>query len=363
MRLTAAMSPILPQTSFDRTGPPSVAAIVLNWNGFDDTCIAVDSLLAQTWQPLSVHVVDNGSANNEAARLEARFGARIRLHRHATNKGFPGGHNDLLRALLDQPDGPRYLALLNNDASAAPDWIAELIACAERHPDTGACASLMRFRDRPDLVENAGVVLLRSGEAIPRGRGQPVGAFANEAELLGVCAGAALFRAEALRDVGLFRDDFFLNFEDVDLSLRLVIAGWRCRFAPGAQVHHGLGQSIRKVRDEAFEVRSMRNLDFAYLVNMPWQVLVCGLPWLLLGWLLAPIVCLLLGRRAHARTLLRGHWRLLRDRKLLLAERRALRPLRRRAWWQIFALQGSTAALYGRYLRDVVVLRRREALR
>lgn len=342
---------------------PRVAAIVLNWNGCDDTIAAVDSLLAQDWPGLAIHVVDNASSGDDVERLARRYGARIHLRRHDRNLGFADGHNGLLRELLAAPDGPDYMALLNNDAAAAPGWIAALVAAAEADPRVGACASLMRFRDRPDVVENAGVVMLRSGEAIPRGRGRPAGEFDAPCELLGVCGGAALFRAAALRAVGVFRGEFFLNFEDVDLSLRLVACGWRCRYVPEASVAHGLNRSIAKVRDEAFAVRSIRNMDFAYLVNMPLPALLLASPWLALAWLGAPLACVFVGQWRYARTIVRGHARTLAEFGDVLAARAALRPLRAASWRDVWRRHGSTAAAYGRFLRDVVWRRRREALR
>jgi GT2 family glycosyltransferase len=338
--------------------PPLVAAIVLNWNGIDDTRSAVRSLLAQTWPRLCVHVIDNGSANGEADRIAQEFGDRIELHRIADNLGFAAGHNGVLQRLLD--DGAaRYIALLNNDAEAAPDWIEQLVATAEREPGVGACASLMVFRSDPATVENAGVVLLRTGEALPRGRGRPAADFQRATDLLAGCGGALLLRADALRQCGLFRREFFLVFEDVDLTLRLCAAGWRCRYVPAAVVAHALGRSIDKVRDAAFDARSIRNLSFAWLVNMPLPALLLSLPWLLAGWLCAPLGCALLGQPRYAATLLRGHLRALRDWRALLAARKALRPLRRGPWWRVFAMHGSSLAAYGRFLRDVVVLRRR----
>lgn len=347
----------------ESTAPPAVAAIVLNWNGLQDTFAAVDSLLAQTWESLAVHVVDNASANDEAGVLARRYGDRVHLRVHTTNLGFCDGHNGLLRELLDGERPPDYVALLNNDAVAEPDWIAQLVAAAEGDPTIGACASLMVFRDRPHEVENAGVVMLHSGEAIPRGRGRPASCFATAADVLGACGGAVLYRASALRQVGVFRSEFFLNFEDVDLSLRLVASGWRCRYVPGARVRHGLNRSIDKVRDDAFAVRSIRNMDFAYLVNMPWPVLVCALPWLALAWVVAPCLCLVLGQWRYARNLVRGHARTLRERAALSAARADLRPLRRASSWSLWWRHGSTLAAYARFLRDVVVLRRRAAHR
>ncbi|MBK8101485.1 MAG: glycosyltransferase family 2 protein [Planctomycetes bacterium] len=340
-----------------------MAAIVLNWNGFDDTCAAIESLFEQTWPGLTIHVVDNASANDEAGRLAARYGARIRLHRHAGNLGFAEGHNVVLRELLAAEPAPDYIALLNNDAVARADWVEQLVAVADRDPSIGACASLMCFADRPEVVENAGIVMLRSGEAIPRGRGRAAGAFTVEQDVLGACGGAVLYRAAALRQIGLFRGEFFLNFEDVDLSLRLIATGWRCRFAPRAIVRHGLNRSIAKVRDEAFAIRSIRNMDFAWLINMPWPVVVGALPWLFAAWVLAPIGCLCVGQWSYARLIVRGHLRTMRERADLLAARRELRPRRRASAWALFWRHGSTVAAYARFLRDVVVLRRRQALR
>ena len=87
-----------------RAGPltdsPTVAVVVLNWNGLDDTRACVRSLLAQGYGNCAVHVVDNGSDNAEAEVLEREFVGAAEIHRNAHNLGFTGGHNILLRSLL-----------------------------------------------------------------------------------------------------------------------------------------------------------------------------------------------------------------------------------------------------------------------
>jgi hypothetical protein len=124
-----------------------------------------------------------------------------------------------------------------------------------------------------------------------------------------------------------------------------------------------LTRSIAKVRDDAFAVRSIRNMDFAYLVNMPWPVLLGSAPWLALSWLVAPMLCVLLGQWRFARNIVRGHARTWRERAALRSARAALRPLRAASSWSLWWRHGSTFAAYGRFVRDVVVLRRRAALR
>ena len=320
------------------------------------------SLLRQTWARLQVHVVDNASQGGEADALAREFGDRITLLRNDRNLGFTGGHNDLLRRLSAGGEVD-YVALLNNDAVAAPDWVERLVEAAEREPAIGACASLMVFREDPATVENAGVVMLRTGEAIPRGRGRAAREFDREDDVGGACGGAMLLRTAALRRVGVFRDEFFLNFEDVDLSLRLLATGWRIRFVPGAVVRHGLNQSIDKVRDDEFRIRSIRNMSVAWLVNMPWQVALLALPWQCISWLLAPVGAAVLGQPGFAKVLVLGRLRALREWRQLLRDRRALAPLRRASWWRIWSMHGSSAAVYWRFLRDVVLLRRRAPMK
>src|SRR5205823_1588593 len=87
---------------------------------------------------------------------------------------------------------------------------------------------------------------------------------------------------DVLARIGPFRTDFFANFEDVDLALRARACGYECVYAPGAVVRHKLSVSVKRARDDAFDARALRNLSWAYCVNMPWQVILLNLPWLVL---------------------------------------------------------------------------------
>lgn len=336
---------------------PRVATVTLNWNGLTDTLACVESLLAQRSADFEIHVVDNGSRNDEASAIAARFGNRIRLHRSPTNLGFCGGNNLAMASILAEGRCD-YIALLNNDAEAESDWLAALVAAAEADARVGLCASHMVFHREPSVTENSGIDLLTTGEAVPRHRDRPAWESARAGRPLGACGGAVLYRASMLRALGLFRDDFFANFEDVDLSLRALATGWECVFVPGPTVRHHLNRSIVKVRDDAFRIRSVRNLTTAYWVNMPRTVIALNLPWLLVTALIPPIA-FLIGQRDLARILHLARAQCWRERRHILAARRALRPLRRgnplRIWWR----QRSFLGTYLRYFVDVVVLRRR----
>ena len=282
----------------------------------------------------------------------------MRLIRNVRNLGFTGGNNPPMRTILAEGRAA-FIALLNNDAFAAPDWIERLVDAATANPNVAMFASHMVFVSDPERTENAGTLILTTGEAVPRGRDRPRSEFVGPVDLLGACGGAVLYRCDVLRELGTFRDDFFANFEDVDLSLRMVATGRFARFVPGAIVRHRLNASIAKIRDDDFRVRSVRNLSTAYWINMPRTVILLNAPWLVLSWVLVPLLAPLLGQFDLARILVRARLRTIAEFRSIWRERRGLRPLRRgnplRVWW----MQRSCLTVYFGFLLQVVLLRRR----
>ncbi len=324
------------------------AVVVLNWNGLAHTRACLTTLLADVdASTTEIHVVDNGSADDEAGQIRCEFGQRIRLHALPENRGFAGGCNAAMQAILAE-DRCAHVALLNNDAEPEPGWLQALVAAMHQDPRIGICASRMVFHHDPDRIENAGGALLSNGDSVPRGRHAPRTAFADPTDLLAACGGAMLLRTAMLRQIGLFRDHFFANFEDLDLSLRAVATGWRIRYVPSAVVRHHLNVSIRKVRGPEFDRRSVRNASWAYLVNWPWPAIVLNLPWRVLcnaGILLLMPLC---GRSDVARAFLGGRLQACRERSAIRQARRELAPLRRGSWFPLWWRQ---RAWFREYLR------------
>ena len=96
----------------------------------------------------------------------------------------------------------------------------------------------------PTRVYDAGDVLRRDGACEQRGRfGTDDGRWDTPGEVFGACAGAALYRRSAVLELGGFDERYFAYLEDVDLALRLRLAGWRCRYEPAVALHAGEGSS------------------------------------------------------------------------------------------------------------------------
>jgi GT2 family glycosyltransferase len=184
-----------------------------------------------------VVVVDNGSTDGTAEWLGERF-PRVRVVRLDENLGFGRAVN----RGVDEVE-TELLVLLNNDVLCPPEFLERLL---EPFADTAVdtVAGVLLQHDRPHLVDSAGIELdatLRSWDQLWN---RPVGALAGAAEPVGPCGGAAAYRTEVFREAGGFDDAFFAYWEDVDLALRLRLAGRSCVRAPEARALHKHGQTI-----------------------------------------------------------------------------------------------------------------------
>jgi hypothetical protein len=210
-----------------------VTIIVVNWNGRRHLEPCLGALTAQRYQPREIIVVDNGSTDGSVEYMAAHF-PDVRVIGLKTNLGFAAANNVAIRESSGE-----YVALINNDAYADPDWLANLVAVAEADPTIGMVASKMLFADRPGIINSTGICVDRAGIAWDREGGVPDTATSiNAIEIFGPCGGAALYRRSMLDAIGLFDEAFFMYLEDVDLAWRARRAGWRCCYAPAAQVRH-----------------------------------------------------------------------------------------------------------------------------
>ena len=250
---------------------PTVSVIIVNWNGLKFLPECLGALKAQVYSPFRVILVDNGSSDGSVEYVRNHF-PEITIICLSKNTGFTGGNNVALKQVTSD-----YVALLNNDTIAHPDWLANLVAALERRPKAGFAASKMVFQDNPQLIDRVGDAYTTAGAGCLRGRNYPAHTFTQEEWIFGACAAAALYRTSMLRDIGHFDDDFFLLYEDLDLSFRAQLNGYQCLYVPSAIVQHKGSSSI--VTDSAVSVYyGHRNLEWIYIKNMPSRLLWRTLP-------------------------------------------------------------------------------------
>jgi len=213
---------------------PRVAAVVPNWNGarWLPGCLA--ALRAQRRPFDALIVVDNGSADGSADGL----GDDVRVVRLGTNRGFAAAANRGIAAA----EGCDAVALINSDVVLAEDWLertAEALTCG-----VAAVASKMVRLDDPSVLDDTGDFLRRDGVCEQRGHGRrDDGRWDAPGEVFAACAGAALYRRAAVLEAGGFDERLVSYLEDVELGLRLRLAGWRVRYEPAVARHAGGGSS------------------------------------------------------------------------------------------------------------------------
>ena len=248
-----------------------VTVVVVTWERCDLVLDCLKSLAAQTVGH-RVLVVDNASTDGTAEQVAEHF-PHARILRQTANLGFAGG----VSAALDVVD-TRFVALLNNDAQADSRWIEASLA-ALGPQSVAAVTAKMLLTERvasteprslePATINNAGVILLRSGYGADRGLGSPDNErFASPVEVFGFSGGAVVLRTLAVKAVGGFDADYFMYYEDTDLSWRLRLAGWHIVYAPNAVVHHVHAASSDR-QSEMFAFHNERNRLLMLLRNAP----------------------------------------------------------------------------------------------
>ncbi|MBO0702496.1 MAG: glycosyltransferase family 2 protein [Candidatus Dormibacteraeota bacterium] len=243
---------------------PTASVVIVNYNGLAHLDPCLEALRAQeVIGGLDVTVVDNHSGDGSVEHLR-RYHRWARLITCNRNLGFAAANNLAVRGARGE-----HVVVLNNDTRVRPGWLAALVDSAEHHPGAGAVTSKLVFADRPEVIQNAGGILLTDGSGGDRGSGDPdEGQFDAPEEVFGFCGAAALLSRDAIEDVGLFDESFFMYYEDTDLSWRLRLRGWNILYDPRAVVEHGHSSTSAEWSD-FFLFHVDRNRLLMILKNAP----------------------------------------------------------------------------------------------
>lgn len=263
---------------------PEITVVVVNYNGGDYLRGCIASLARQTHGNFEIIVVDNASTDGSLERI-AEKPERFTVLKQAGNLGFAAANNIGAAAGKGQ-----WLALLNPDAEADPDWLDAMMRAVRKHPGHRMVASLQVNLHDPSKLDGAGDNYLAWGYAWRGGFGHAASKSPQEGECFGPCGAAALYPRSLFLDAGGFDERYFCYHEDVDFAFRLRVMGERCQFAPRARVHHA-GSAIAGRRSSFAVFHGVRNGVWTWVKNMPG-------PWLLLGspvWFLGAVLLLLRG--------------------------------------------------------------------
>lgn len=250
----------------------NIFVVIPNWNGADMLSHCLESLQKQT-QLHKIIVVDNGSVDN-SIEIVKKF-KNIILIQNSKNYGFTGGVNPGIEYAIKY--NADYVVLFNNDAIAKKDWLKNLIKAMNSHPEAGIVTSKI-MRDDKKHLDSTGDFYSVYGTPFPRGRNLiDSGQYDNDTEVFGASGGASMYKVSMLKEIGIFDQRFFAYYEDVDISFRARLAGWKIFYEPSAIVYHKVSSTSSKMGDFS-RYHSIKNFLILYTKDMPLKLYLKYLP-------------------------------------------------------------------------------------
>lgn len=257
---------------------PLVSVVIVHWNERDLLRNCLSSLEQVNYPNREIIVVDNASTDGAPEMVRTEFPS-VKLIVNTENTGFARGNNIGIRQA-----GGRYIVALNADTTVEPNWIRAQVGVMEADPRIGLCQGKMMLLREPGKINSVGMVLTRNGLVKHVGDGEvDIGQYSRPRPIFGVSGACAFCRRETLDQIGLFDEDFFAYYEDLDLSWRARVRGWDCVFVPTAVVHHFRNATSARNDSLYWHLRylNQRNRIWALLKNLSWGSLLCRAPWLL----------------------------------------------------------------------------------
>lgn len=256
-----------------------VVAIV-TWNNADDAIECAQSLLVQKGvEDYVVLFVDNASEPAEVEKLKSFIASTknptLELTETGENGGTAGGFTAAAKWAAEHDI--EYIGSLNADAIADDNWCASLLTELESHSDTGIVTGKLLHRDGK-TIDSTGDFYTTWGLPGPRARDMSVESAPSEpGYVFGATGGGFVARTSLYAAVGYYDERMFMYYEDIDLSFRAQLAGYKVRYTPYAVAYHKRGASSSSVPGLA-TYNTFKNLPILFVKNVPLRLWVSMYP-------------------------------------------------------------------------------------
>lgn len=315
---------------------PSVAIVILNWNGKKFLEQFLPSVMASVYQNKRVIVADNASTDDSVAFLKNNY-SQVELLQNSSNEGFAKGYNTALKQV--QSD---YYILLNSDVEVDAGWIGPVIELMEQDTAIAACQpKLLAYHDKK-MFEYAGAGggwIDSLGYPFMRGRifdicEEDKGQY-NSVQQCFWASGAALFvRAAVYHEMGGLDEFFFAHQEEIDLCWRMQLAGYKIFVQPASVVYHVGGGTLPKGSSRKVYLNFRNNLVMLFK-NYSWRQRIIKLPVRIALDAVSAWKELLQGQTAYFGAVLKAHLHF--TKWILFEKKRSVWPVKR---------NGKTAGMY-----------------
>lgn len=256
----------------------SIFVVIPNFNGADRLAASINSVLNQSFTDFDLIVVDNGSLDDSRTIIESYVAkdSRVRAIFQDKNYGYTGGVNPGMELAIKER--AEFVAPFNNDAIAHKDWLKHLYNHLKNHPDVGIATCKLLHADGK-TIDSTADLYTSWGLPYPRGRDElATNAYDTDVTIFGASGGASMYRTQMLKKIGTFDQDFFAYYEDIDLSFRAQLAGWKVNFVPASIVYHEQGKTSETMRSGFTTYQYMKNLPMIIVKDVPGKLLIKVVP-------------------------------------------------------------------------------------
>lgn len=238
--------------------------VIPNYNGEEHLATCLTSLRNQTYQEYRIIVVDNGSSDNSIKLIKESF-PEVHIISNSVNKGFANAVNVGINYSINS-DLCEFILLLNNDTECDTKFLENFVN-GIRESDAGSAACKMLDFYNRKIIDTVGDYLDLKSYPYKRGSGETdTGQYDKKGYIFSACGGAALYKKEVFLKTGLFDDNFFAYYEDIDFSYRMQLYGYKCIYIPEAICYHKCGATIKKKHAKKFFLME-RNLTSLVIKN------------------------------------------------------------------------------------------------
>lgn len=252
---------------------PKVSIVIVNTNELHHLQRLLPSIYEQDYPNYEVLIVDNVSTDGSVEWIERVF-PQTRIIRNSENLGYAGANNVGFRN-----SSGKYVAVLNPDTEVDKAWLKGLISVSEDDPQIGLATPKILHMHEPDKINACGNTITLTGLTFCRGLDEPATAYPDLETVSAVSGAAFVIRRNVIEEIGDFDPNFFIYFEETDLSLRAMLAGYRCVYVPSSTVMHQY--TFKFTARKAFWQE--RNRYFSLLKNLRLPTLLILSPALLIG--------------------------------------------------------------------------------
>ncbi|MEO8763260.1 MAG: glycosyltransferase family 2 protein [Ginsengibacter sp.] len=258
---------------------PSVAVVILNWNGKYLLEKFLPSVMGTEYDNLQVVIADNASTDDSITFLKRNYPGVTRL-RSDTNEGFSKGYNTALKQVSAD-----YYILLNSDVEVTPYWITPVILLMESDKRIAACQPKILSFENKKQFEYAGACggwIDALGYPFTRGRifdycETDTGQYDTSTQIFWATGAALFVKSAVFKEVGGFDEYFFAHQEEIDLCWRMQRAGYTIYVEPKSKVYH-IGGGTLPMGDRKKVFLNFRNNLVMMTKNLPFSETIWKIP-------------------------------------------------------------------------------------